>query len=85
MPDATKYIIVHESVLASWLKDMGSIGSLAALIFVNHQYGAGNGVVDAAGALLLIAFMYVKGASEFVHSFTKEDLRRWALTEEARQ
>jgi hypothetical protein len=77
------YIIVHESWLASWLKDFGSLGSLAALIYVNHVYGAGNGVVDAVGAMLLLAYLvaWVGKTKEITPAFTKEELRRWVLSE----
>ncbi len=88
MNDETRFIIVHESWLASWIKDAGSIGSLAGLIYVNHQYGAGNGAVDTAGAFLLLGFLFLKGkliAADSCRAFTKDELKRWALTEEAGQ
>ncbi len=58
-----RYIIVHESVFSSWLKDAGSLGSLAGLIYVNHQFGNGSAVVDGVGALLLIAFLIAKATA----------------------
>jgi len=83
MEDRPTYIIVHESWLASWLKDFGSLGSLAALIYVNHVYGAGNGFVDAVGAMLLLVYLigWAGKKSGFTPAFTKDELRRWVLSE----
>lgn len=75
------YIIVHESVLASWLKDVGSLGTLAALVYVNHTYGAGSAFVDAFAVLLLIGY-WMTQAAYFTKKrlrFTREELRIWAL------
>ncbi len=86
MNEKTTYIILHESWLASWLKDFGSLGSLAGLIYVNHAYGVGNWFVDAVGALMLFAFLMVRAhiAKGHAYRFTKDDLRQWALDEFSR-
>lgn len=83
MTDRPTVIILHESVLHSWFKDFGSLGSLAGLIYVNHQYGAGNWLVDAIGGVLLFSFLLVRGSAAVTktYRFTREDLRRWALNE----
>lgn len=82
----TKFIVMHETWWASWLKDIGSLGTLAGLIYVNHQYGGGSAVVDGVGALMLLVFLLTRAkfASGSAHSFTKDDLRRWALKQETK-
>lgn len=86
MNEKTKYIILHESWWASWLKDFGSLGSLAGLIYVNHAYGNGSGFVDGLGAFMLFLFLMCRAtllASDRAKQFTVEELRHWATTKEA--
>lgn len=84
MKEETTIIILHESVLHSWLKDGGSLGALAALIYVNHTYGSGNWFIDTIGGVLLLAFLLARGKmAANTHRFTRDDLRRWALNEDA--
>jgi len=83
MDAETKYITLHETVLSSWLKDFGSLGSLAGLIYVNHTYGAGNGAVDAVGAVLLLGFIISRAiySSKTAIRFTREEFRQWAISD----
>jgi len=72
-----RYVILHETVLQSWLKDVGSLGSLAMLIYVNHQLGAASAWVDGAGALLLLGWLLASGKSMMTsaHSYTVDEIR----------
>ena len=81
----TKYIILHESVASSWLKDFGSLGSLALLLYVNHEYADGWWVINAIGVWALFNYMVghamvLRGGA---HRFTKRELHAWALDEGA--
>lgn len=81
-PRPITIIVNDETVLASWLRDFGSLGSLAALIYVNHIYGAGNGWVDTLGVALVVAWLGLglskrKGA---IVEITSEELRDLALS-----
>jgi hypothetical protein len=42
-------LVLHENWFASLVKDVGSLGSLALLIAVNHAHGAGSWII-AGGA-----------------------------------
>ena len=77
---AIRFIILHDTVQSSWLKDFGQIGSLVLLIWANHALGAGNWVVDALGAVLLLFWLVFRGTSLRYErrEFTREELRQWA-------
>lgn len=76
------FVILHESVLDSWLKDAGTFGSLAALVYINHAYAGGSWLVDAVAAIAVISFMVRVGLWMMKRSprFTRSELRAWVLS-----
>lgn len=78
--EATHFVFVHESLLSSWLKDAGSLGALAALIYVNHTYGGHSWAVDVTGVVLFWVFMLHRASKQAsLTRITRAELRAWAL------
>lgn len=84
-PREKVFIILHETVLQSWLKDFGSLGSLALLIFVNHRFGSGSTTIDIFGLFLLVLWFMKTGRRETDNprEMTRDELREWANKREA--
>lgn len=89
MKPETVYIVVHETLLQSWLKDIVTFGSMALPVWVNHTYGKGLAFIDVIMAILAVMAMIVIGGRRMKldraqRSFTREELKAWALSEDAR-
>lgn len=77
------YVILHETIAASLIKDFGSIGSLAGLAYVNHTYCGGAVVYDVVAAILFFGWTFSKvlKKSGVYMSLTFDELREWARRE----
>lgn len=83
-PQATSYVLIHESILTSWAKDIVSLGTMAGLIYVNHQYGAGAWWIDALGVLSLLGYgiRHSRNMMNRHPVLTRQQLREWALSDQ---
>lgn len=70
------YVILHETVLSSWLKDFGSIGAAVLAVIANHQLAGGSGWLDFTICVMLLAFIFgsLSQASKGTHRLTRERL-----------
>jgi len=80
---ATVYVVLHESVLASWAKDVVSVASLLALGYANHAWLGGSAVLDvmACVALASVGFASITGRRRVL----KSELVAWAKREAGEQ
>jgi hypothetical protein len=79
------YVFVNETVLASWAKDAGSLGTLAFLAWVNHTFCGGSLVYDILAVIMFVFWMMskaVRSAGVFP-TLTYDELRSWAQRETA--
>ena len=76
-PD-TRFIILHETVISSWLKDAGTFGSIGLLAWFNHTHLGGTWVLDVL-AVVFVCGMMVRAFSSRVATVTENELVYWAL------
>ena len=54
-------VIIQESVLESWFKDIVSIGLLFAMYYLNHTYTDGAWLIDFTTTIFFIAILVARG------------------------
>lgn len=74
----TQFVILQESVLQSWARDIGTFGSVAAMVYVNHVHGGGSLWVDGLAAIAVLAIT-LRSASKGIHYMSKQELADWAV------
>ena len=77
------YVILHETIAASLVKDFGSVGSLAGLAYVNYTYCGGVAIYDIVAVTMFVAWTLskaLKGSGVYM-SLTFDELREWARRE----
>ena len=76
-------IVLHETIFSSWIKDGMSVGLLALLIYVNHVYGQGSGIVDTFGVFLAFSWLMGKAVllrgSGIMKFHSRRDLALWLV------
>ena len=74
-------IILHESVLASWLKDAGSLGTLAGFGWFNHAHLSGSWPLDLFAVICALIFLISRSvaAGKTALRMTPAELEEWAL------
>jgi len=72
-----KVLIIHESALASIIKDFFSLGMVVAVLFANYHWGDGNWVVNAFAAFLSFIFIMSKTGPNTYEVVTLGDLRKF--------
>jgi hypothetical protein len=74
----TKIVILHESILHSVVKDVGSLGGLAALVYGNARYLSNSGWVNCFCVILMLAFMTARGKRNMEnHAHTPAEAWAW--------
>ncbi len=68
-------IVVHESIIASWLKDIFTFGSIALLLYLNEKYFNGNQGVAIILVLMAICCTSVKLGVNSFHG--KEEAKKY--------
>jgi hypothetical protein len=68
-------VVLHESVIASWLKDIVTFGSIGLLLFVNERYFSGDGGV--AVVLILMAITVCCARLITNNFYSKEDAKKY--------
>ena len=53
---AEKVVVLHETVLHSWMKDAVTFGCVAALAWFNHAYMAGSWAIDLFAVFVVCTF-----------------------------
>jgi hypothetical protein len=68
-------VILHEGVVASWLKDIFTFGSICLLLNINEKYFGGDGGVSVVLILMAITVCCVRlGTNNF---YSKEDAKKY--------
>lgn len=47
-------IVLHQTVMKSWLSDLGTFAAITAMAWCNHAYLGGSWVLDAVAAFAVI-------------------------------
>lgn len=71
-PSEHKILVIHESILASWLKDIVSFAMFAGLLYFNHRVLAGRVIIDVLFVILLLIWSATK-RSKSIHTFYSYD------------
>jgi hypothetical protein len=80
--EKSKILVVHESILASWLKDIVSFVSFAALLYFNHRVLGGRVIIDVLFVILLLIWSATK-RSKAIHTFySYKDARDYVNSKE---
>lgn len=74
MSDETKYVIMHESVKASIIKDFAAVGWLGFAVAANHLLGGGSDWVDLYVVFLAALYLFSRIGSEKVTHMTFSEL-----------
>lgn len=72
-----KVLVIHESVLASMIKDFFSLGMVVAVLYANYLWGESNWVVNAFAAILSFLFILSKTGPNTFEVVTLGDLRKF--------
>ena len=70
-----KIIIVQESVTKSIVKDTYTFGSVAATLYFNHRYLAGNMLIDLILLVLVLIVTAGRGSNQFFEGTRQEAIK----------
>lgn len=59
-----KIVIIHESLLSSWAKDIVSFLVYAGLLYFNHRFLAGRLLIDVLFIFMAILLMMIRGSKD---------------------
>ena len=79
----TVYMVLHESVLVSWAKDVVSVATLLGLAYANHIWIGGSVALDVLACLGVgsMGFAQIGGGHRRI---LRRDLVTWAQREAAK-
>jgi hypothetical protein len=77
----TTIVILSESLIASWLKDIGSFLMFGGLMYFNHKVLDGNGWIDFLFIIFIFMWLTTLKSSQ-VFKGNKDDAVKWLQDKE---
>lgn len=65
-------VVLHESTISSWLKDIGTFGILGLMLYANFRWFGNHGIV-AFGFLLMMIISLVGNSKRLSNQFTDKE------------
>lgn len=75
-----EFIIIHEGLMESWLKDFVSFGTLFFMLYANHVCFGDHAIVALAFVAMMILIMAAKVGKNLHNFYEKEEAKKFIDT-----